>query len=112
GVKNKMSRKPKKEEEEEEEELDEAEGQEEDLAEPAPVGEARLEEILSKRGDLADVEEEEDSLLDLTPDERMETLSIRPVPKQANEFVCSNCHLVKHQSQLADPDRQLCRDCV
>jgi hypothetical protein len=42
----------------------------------------------------------------------METLSIRPVPKQANEFVCTNCHLVKHQSQLADPAKTLCRDCV
>ena len=102
---------PETEEEYEEEELEDAEDEEEDLVEPASIGEASLEEILSKRGDVAEVEEE-DSLLDLTPDERMETLSIRPVPKQANEFVCSNCHLVKHQSQLADPDRQLCRDCV
>jgi hypothetical protein len=26
--------------------------------------------------------------------------------------VCSSCFLVKHPSQLADPARQLCRDCV
>jgi len=103
---------PETEEEDEDEELEDGEDEEEDLVEPASIGEASLEEILSKRGDVAEVEEEEDSLLDLTPDERMETLSIRPVPKQANEFVCSNCHLVKHQSQLADPARQLCRDCV
>ncbi|HMC07718.1 MAG TPA: DUF4193 family protein [Actinomycetota bacterium] len=103
---------PEAEEEDEDEELEDGEDEEEDLVEPASIGEASLEEILSKRGDVAEVEEEEDSLLDLTPDERMETLSIRPVPKQANEFVCSNCHLVKHQSQLADPARQLCRDCV
>jgi hypothetical protein len=103
---------PEAEEEDEEEELEEGEDEEEDLVESASIGEASLEEILSKRGDVAEIEEEEDSLLDLTPDERMETLSIRPVPKQANEFVCSNCHLVKHQSQLADPARQLCRDCV
>jgi len=103
---------PEAEEEDEDEELEDGEDEEEDLVEPATIGEASLEEILSKRGDVAEVEEEEDSLLDLTPDERMETLSIRPVPKQANEFVCSNCHLVKHQSQLADPARQLCRDCV
>ena len=98
-------------EEEEDEELEDGE-EEEDLAEPSAVGEASLEDILSKRGDVAEVEEEDDTLLDLTPDERMETLSIRPVPKQANEFVCSNCHLVKHQSQLADPAKTLCRDCV
>ena len=103
---------PETEEEDEDEELEDGEDEEEDLVEPASIGEASLEEILSKRGDVAEIEEEEDSLLDLTPDERMETLSIRPVPKQANEFVCSNCHLVKHQSQLADPARQLCRDCV
>ena len=103
---------PETEEEDEDEELEDGEDEDEELVEPASIGEASLEEILSKRGDVAEVEEEEDSLLDLTPDERMETLSIRPVPKQANEFVCSNCHLVKHQSQLADPARQLCRDCV
>jgi hypothetical protein len=104
---------PEPDEEEEEEELEDAEEEEEeDLAEPAALGEASLEEILAKRGDVVETEEEEDSLLDLTPDERMETLSIRPVPKQANEFVCLNCHLVKHLSQLADSARQLCRDCV
>jgi len=98
-------------EEEDDEELEDGE-EEEDLVEPSAIGEASLEEILSKRGDVAEIEEEEDALLDLTPDERMESLSIRPVPKQANEFVCTNCHLVKHQSQLADPAKQLCRDCV
>lgn len=103
---------PEEEEEEEEDELEDGE-EEEDLAESSSLGEASLEEILSKRGgDVSELEEEDDSLLDLTPDERLETLSIRPVPKQANEFVCTNCHLVKHQSQLADPVKQLCRDCV
>jgi hypothetical protein len=98
---------PEPDEEEDDEELEDAEE-----AEPSAVAEGSLEEILSKRGEVVDIEEEEESLLDLTPDERMETLSIRPVPKQANEFVCTNCHLVKHQSQLADADKQLCRDCV
>jgi hypothetical protein len=102
---------PEPDEEEDDEELDESD-EEEDLAEPSAIAEGSLEEILSKRGEVADVEEEEEALLDLTPDERLETLSIRPVPKQANEFVCSNCHLVKHQSQLADAAKQLCRDCV
>lgn len=102
---------PETDEEDDEEDLENGE-EEGDLVEPSTLGEASLEEILSKRGDVAELEEEDDALLDLTPDERLETLSIRPVPKQANEFVCSNCHLVKYQSQLADSARQLCRDCV
>ena len=103
---------PEQDEEEDDEELEDSD-EEEDLAEPSTIAEGSLEEILSKRGEAADSEEEEEeALLDLTPDERMETLSIRPVPKQANEFVCLHCHLVKHQSQLADPVKQLCRDCV
>ena len=32
--------------------------------------------------------------------------------RDVQEFVCSRCHLVKARSQLADPERQLCRDCV
>lgn len=103
---------PDTEDEDEDEELEEGDDEEEDLVEPGSLGEASLEEILSKRGDVVELDEEEDSLLDLNPDERMESLSIRPIPKQANEFVCSNCHLVKYQSQLADPSKQLCRDCV
>jgi hypothetical protein len=34
------------------------------------------------------------------------------LPKQADEFRCANCFLIKKSSQLADPSRQLCRDCV
>ena len=29
-----------------------------------------------------------------------------------DEFVCSNCFLVKRMIQLADPKRMLCRDCA
>ena len=36
----------------------------------------------------------------------------RVLPKQPGEFVCQSCFLVKHPSQLADADAQLCRDCV
>jgi hypothetical protein len=74
--------------------------------------EASLEELLAKRTDVASTEEEEDALLDMTREERMESLSFRAVPKQANEFVCASCFLVKHQSQLADASKNLCRDCV
>lgn len=36
---------------------------------------------------------------------------LKPV-KEVQEFVCARCHLVKARSQLADPTRRLCRDCV
>jgi len=76
----------------------------------APL-EATLEELVKEPG-VDEEEEEEESALDLAAEERLETLSIRPTPKQANEFVCASCHLVKHQSQLAHRKKQLCRDCV
>jgi hypothetical protein len=99
------------EEVEEEEEADpgaeEADG--EDPVDPAQL-EASYEEVFTKRAE--GEEEEEESLLEMTREERLESLSVRAIPRQANEFVCSNCHLVKHQSQLADRRRKLCRDCV
>lgn len=42
-----------------------------------------------------------------------EPITPRVVPiKQRQEFVCNRCRLVKAKSQLADPQRGLCRDCV
>ena len=38
--------------------------------------------------------------------------STRIPPKRPGEFVCRSCFLVKHPSQLADPERMLCADCV
>ncbi|MGH2811256.1 MAG: DUF4193 family protein [Actinomycetota bacterium] len=81
-----------------------------ETAEPEEQVESSLEELLAKRAEAPG--EEEESLLDLSPEERVESLTIRAAPKQANEFVCSNCHLVKRNSQLADRRRKLCRDCV
>lgn len=48
--------------------------------------------------------------IDLTGEE----LTVRVVPKQADEFVCSSCFLVQHQNRLAlrQGDRQICTDCV
>jgi hypothetical protein len=80
------------------------------VAEPGAVEES-FDELISKHKEVTE-EDDEESLLELTREERLESLSIRAAPKQANEFVCSNCHLVKHHSQLADPKRELCRDCV
>ena len=34
------------------------------------------------------------------------------LPKQDDEFRCKSCRLLKKISQLADKDKQLCRDCV
>jgi hypothetical protein len=41
-------------------------------------------------------------------------LTMRVVPKQADEFTCSSCFLVHHRSRLGrkSRDRVLCRDCA
>ncbi len=72
--------------------------------------EASLDEILKER---LVVEEDDDEEEDEAPetDDRSE-IAVRVLPKQPDEFVCSSCFLVKHPSQLADAERQLCRDCV
>jgi hypothetical protein len=43
-----------------------------------------------------------------------EELTVRIIPKQADEFVCSSCFLVQHHSRLAlRKDGQLiCTECV
>jgi hypothetical protein len=82
--------------------------------------EASLDEILtarpSPRRGREEPEEEEDIINALVPDP--DIVAIDPLPsvvvpiKDRQEFVCSNCHLVKARSQLADEVRGLCRDCV
>ncbi len=93
-----------------EEDDEDPEDEEVVVADPAAV-ETSFDEILSKKIAEED-DEEEDLLLDLTREERLESLAVKTTPKQANEFVCRSCHLVKHHSQLADKKRELCRDCV
>lgn len=95
--------------EEEEDEESEYEG---DEREPT------LDEILKERSGLAEeeageeeVEEEEDD------DEDNDSLTRRVLLRGKgeigeDEFVCKSCFLVKHRSQLADPRRRLCRDCI
>jgi len=89
------------------EETEEAEGGDDD---------ASLEEILSKKPEeraAPEEEEDEESILSLGREERLETLSVKVVPKQDTEFVCRKCYLVKPiRSQLADKKRMYCRDCV
>ena len=108
----------------EDEELDE----EGDEAEEVPAGQApatatpaagdeeveSIQEILVKqeaRSEEAE-EEEEDSVLNLTREEKLEPLAVKVIPPQASEFICSNCYLVKHRSQLKDKAKMLCRDCA
>ena len=41
-------------------------------------------------------------------------LTVRVLPRQANEFTCASCFLVKSMSQLAETkgDLRYCVDCV
>ncbi|MBP2450538.1 DUF4193 domain-containing protein [Mycolicibacterium lutetiense] len=43
-----------------------------------------------------------------------EELTVRVVPKQADEFTCSSCFLVQHRNRLAlqKGEQQLCVECV
>jgi hypothetical protein len=43
-----------------------------------------------------------------------EELSIRVIPRQADEFTCSSCFLVHHRSQLAETRKgePICRECA
>jgi hypothetical protein len=78
-----------------------------------------LDELLAQRaaarraGDDAD---DDDALLALASEAELpvtEAITTRVIPmKDRQEFVCNRCHLVKAKSQLADPQRGLCRDCV
>ena len=83
----------------------------------APAGGEEVESIqdmLVKQEARAEEEEEtEDSVLSLTRDElRDESLAVKVVPPQPNEFTCRNCYLVRHRSQLKDKAKMLCRDCA
>ena len=43
-----------------------------------------------------------------------EELSIRVIPRQADEFTCTSCFLVHHRSQLAEErnGQLICRECA
>ena len=95
--------------------------EETDEGEVAPAAqdddEASLEEILAekskKRKETGDAAEEDESVLSLEREDRVAgSLPGKVAPKQATEFVCRRCFLVKHQSQLANKKRGLCKDCA
>ena len=85
---------------------------------PEPVTEGDVEsidELLVKKeaqAEEAEADEEEDVLVSLTREERLEPLDAKVVPPTTSEFVCKHCFLVKHKSQLKDKKRMLCRDCA
>src|SRR5688572_5798712 len=89
------------------------EADEEELEEDEDVDvddvEASLDEILKEKLVVEEDEEDEDDTPEV--DERGEG-ALKVLPKQPDEFVCQSCFLVKHPSQLADPKRMYCRDCV
>ena len=105
-------------------ELDEDD--EDDEAEPALAvdededqGEDSLDELLARRTSARrglDVDaEHDDDVIGLRSEQDDPSLPagtrVRPI-KDRQEFVCARCHLVKAKSQLVDPQRGLCRDCV
>jgi uncharacterized protein DUF4193 len=73
-----------------------------------------IQEILTKQEAREGEEEAEDDdpVLSLTREERLEPLAVKVVPPQPTEFICQNCYLVKHRSQLKDKAKMLCRDCA
>jgi hypothetical protein len=77
-----------------------------DVEEPLDV--LLLERTSSGLLDEDEYDEDED---DSESDDRSDPGSRIP-PKRPGEFVCRSCFLVKHPSQLADPERMLCADCV
>lgn len=84
------------------------------------LAEDSLEELKARRADKAastvDVDETElaENLELPGADLSDESLTVRVLPKQADEFTCSVCFLVHHRSQLAkDIDGMLvCTECI
>jgi hypothetical protein len=92
-----------------EEELEEAEYDEEER-------EPTLDEILKERSGLVDFEAEEEEEVE-EDEEEIDSLTRKVLTGETgelgeDEFLCKACYLVKHKSQLADPRKKLCRDCV
>jgi Domain of unknown function (DUF4193) len=105
------------------EDLDDLEPTPEDLedaastTDPAGADVESIHEVLEKQEarddeDEADEEEPVVAVAATKGEERLEPIEARVVPIQSTEFVCKNCFLVKHRSQLADKRRMFCRDCA
>lgn len=84
-----------------------AEEEDDDLEDDDDV-EASLDVILKERL----VVDDDDDEYEATDAEDRADGALRILPRQPGEFVCQSCFLVKHEGQLADHERMLCRDCV
>ncbi|MGH4013731.1 MAG: DUF4193 domain-containing protein [Pseudonocardiaceae bacterium] len=84
------------------------------------LAEDSLEELKARRNEAqsgaVDVDESESAESFELPgaDLSGEELTVRVLPKQADEFTCSSCFLVHHRSRLAEErnGRLVCRDCA
>jgi hypothetical protein len=84
------------------------------------VSEDSLEDLTARRNDaqlaVVDVDESESAESFELPgaDLSGEELSVRVIPKRADEFTCSSCFLVHHRSRLASEKDgvRLCNDCA
>jgi hypothetical protein len=86
------------------------------------VSEDSLEDLTARRNEAqlavvdVDVDESESAESFELPgaDLSGEELSVRVIPKQADEFTCSSCFLVHHRSRLASEKDgiMICTDCV
>jgi hypothetical protein len=84
------------------------------------VSEDSLEELKARRNEaqsaVVDVDESDSAENFELPgaDLSGEELSVRVIPKQADEFTCSSCFLVHHRSRLASEKNgvMICSDCA
>jgi Domain of unknown function (DUF4193) len=84
------------------------------------VSEDSLEELKARRNEaqsaVVDVDESDSAENFELPgaDLSGEELSVRVIPKQADEFTCSSCFLVHHRSRLASEKSgvMICTDCA
>jgi hypothetical protein len=84
------------------------------------LGEDSIEELKARRADRqtgtidADDAELAESYELPGADLSNEELTLRVLPRQADEFTCSRCFLVHHRSQLAREDgkQMICRECA
>jgi hypothetical protein len=84
------------------------------------TSEDSLEELTARRNEaqsaVVDVDETESAESFELPgaDLSGEELSVRVIPKQADEFTCSSCFLVHHRSRLASEKKgvMICTDCA
>ncbi|ABK53176.1 hypothetical protein Acel_1404 [Acidothermus cellulolyticus 11B] len=84
------------------------------------LGEDSLEELKARRADRqtglyeGDEAELAESFELPGADLSNEELTVRVLPRQADEFTCTRCFLVHHRSQLAisDGNQMICRECA